>query len=116
MAIEGFDLIDPDFRFEREGDFRPFLVEKISDFLVGYTANLMIMVHNLSVLIADTPSAGFHKLITCLIFRTDVAIYSSPACIAIARAVGPHRPVSASGERATYYRNEELLKSSHISK
>ncbi|KAG6014924.1 hypothetical protein E4U54_004597 [Claviceps lovelessii] len=95
-----------------EGDLWSFFVKKIRDFLVGHTANLVIMVHNLSIFVTNAAGAGVHKAIACLILGTDIAIYPSPTCIAIARSLGSHRPISASGKRATHYIYKSIVESS----
>lgn len=108
MTIKRFDSINPELKITcalvflaGKGDLGSLFTKKIGDFLVGYCASLVIMEHNLSVLVADAADASVHKRIACFVFSANVAIYPSPARVAIACTPGSHRPASASGQRAT---------------
>ncbi len=70
--------------FTSKRDFWTLLAEQRRDLLVGDIADLIVVVHNLTILVTDTAFAGFHECVAGFIVSTDVAIDASPALVAIA--------------------------------
>jgi hypothetical protein len=59
-------------------------------------AKLVVVVHNLSILIADAAIASFHERIASLVARADVAVDAGPSLVAGAEWVCSYRTVRAS--------------------
>ena len=59
-------------------------VEHGQDLLVGYIAHLVVLIHDLAVLVADTAVAGLHEGITSIILGTNVAVDTRPSIVTVA--------------------------------
>jgi hypothetical protein len=84
-----------------EGDLRLLVAEQAGNLLVHNVANLVVVFHNLSVLIADTRIPSRHQRIASLVTSADVAVDSGPTFVALALIAGSHRSVPAPSKRAT---------------
>jgi hypothetical protein len=58
--------------------------KQIGDFLVGDFADLVIVLDELAVLVADTAASRLHQSIAGLVRCADVAVDTGPAFIAFA--------------------------------
>ena len=68
--------------------------EKVGDFLIGDFANLVVMAHNLSILIADTTFSGLYHGVAGVVLCTNITVDSGPTLVAVARVSRSHWSVS----------------------
>ena len=63
-------------------DLRLLPPKQIGDFLVGDSADLIVIFNELAVLVADTAASGFHQSIAGLVRCADIAVDTGPALVA----------------------------------
>lgn len=67
-----------------EGDLRLLVTEQTRDFFIYNIAYLIVVLHDLAVLVADTPIPGWHQCIASLVCGADIAVDSGPALVTVA--------------------------------